>query len=478
MRPALAALAALLTTACATDKGDDTAPVGPVPGAVCPDTLGPFDTSALPDTVLVISIDTVNEHFLGVHHEEWDTTPTLDALMAEGTRFDGVVVPRGLSAPSMASLLTGAWPATHGMRANEAPEEGGSGIDPATPPLYTRFEEAGYQTWGWSANMCFLLDHEPPIQSRSCQWQEEVDVDQAEGDRILAEEAAAVFAGLPPGERVFGWLHLMDPHDPYERRDPWYEEFHPEAYAGAFLDPTEDLLVAASQGEIAFDDADRRHVEAVYASQLRQTDANIATVLAGLEASGRLDDAVILIGFDHGEELARRDGYFFHGCSVYQEVLGGTWALRAPGRVPAGVVLEGTISSTDLAPTLIEAAGLDWSGAGEGVSALTEAQTCVEPARSAYFERGNETAGVVREGWSFILDPREGYTKCKHYDGERPYPGVRESLFDLANDPLELDNVVEERAGLAADLRADVCAWVASVPWTVDTDNAVEVACR
>ncbi|MFN7147619.1 MAG: alkaline phosphatase family protein, partial [Myxococcota bacterium] len=95
-------------------------------------------TDAAPTTVLLLSLDTVHRDFLGVHHPAWDVTPRLDALFAEGARLDHVIVPRGLSAPSMASMVTGAYPRTHGVRVNDRtldPE----GVSADTPTLGQRF---------------------------------------------------------------------------------------------------------------------------------------------------------------------------------------------------------------------------------------------------------------------------------------------------------------------------------------------------
>ena len=450
------------------------------PGAECPADADVVTATDPPRTVLFVSVDTVHRDFLGVHHPDWDTTPTLDALFAEGVRFDNVLVPRGLSAVSMATLMTGAYPVTHQVRANEPPEAGGSGIAAEVPTLYQRFADAGYTTYGWLANMCFLLDGPPAIGHRSCQSDDEnPGTDQATGDFRIATEAAETIAALPEDERFFGWIHFMDPHDPYDRRDPWYAEFHPDTYDGPLQDPTEEELLAVSRGDTPFDAEDRRHVDALYASQLRQTDEHVATLLAALAESGRLDDAVIVVAFDHGDELARRNGYFFHGCSPYNGVIGSTYGIRAPGRLPAGEVLANWVSSVDLVPTLLEVAGLPWSGPGEGRSLVDNARRCVEPQHPAFFERGAETAGVVLGSWKYILDPKAGYSKCKHYDGENPFPGAAAELYHLPDDPLELTNEVDSRPEIAGVLRGRVCEWVRSGPlWSDDPANALLVACE
>ena len=93
--------------------------------------------------MLLVSVDTLHRDFLGVHGPPWDVTPRIDALMAEGARLDHVIVPRGLSGPSMASLVTGAYPRTHGVRINDH-TVGAEGVSADTLTLGERFAAAGY----------------------------------------------------------------------------------------------------------------------------------------------------------------------------------------------------------------------------------------------------------------------------------------------------------------------------------------------
>jgi choline-sulfatase len=466
---------ALILLACARFPAPDDAPV---PGEVCPDDR-PQENVAAPRTVLILSMDTVNRDFLGLRHAEWDTTPTLDAISGEGVRFDDVIVPRGLSAPSIASLATGAYPRTHGVRDNVAPDDTDYTVTPypdGLPTLYDRARDAGFTTWGLSANMCFLVD---APDRRTCMWEEEVDVTQEVGDAALAADFVAGLAELPAEAPLFAWVHFMDPHDPYKRRDPWYAEFHPDTYTGPYEDTSEKTLEAIAAGE-PFDDEDRRHLEAVYASQLRATDEHVREIVEALQAAGRWDDAVVLVAFDHGDELARRSTYLYHGCSPYNGVVASTYSLRAPGSVAPGEVLAGWVPSIDVVATFAEVAGFGWEGPQEGLSLLDDVRACVEPEREAFFERGTETAGVVSGHHKYILDPEAGYTSCKHYDRGHPYPGEPAELYDLDADALEVNNLADDDPATAAELKRSVCAWVTAGVWAGDNDqqNSLVRACR
>ncbi len=460
---------------CAADAPTKPPPAPAPDAAVCPATAGLRDGLGPPTTVIVLGVDTLHRDFLGVNGPPWDTTPRLDALMAEGTRLDHVIVPRGLSGPSMATIVTGAYPRTHGVRANDLRIDA-EGVSEATLTLGQRFGAAGYATYGYSANQCYLLDAD---MDTVCTWADPT-LDQAEGDALLVGELVAALGRRGANEPVFAWLHLLDPHDPYTAREPWFSTFHPGRYDGPYAGDAMDAAIAAHMaGTLAYTEVDRAYVEAVYASQVAATDAQIGLLLDGLAALGRLDDAVIAFTIDHGDALARRDSYFYHGCSPYDGVLDTTWALWAPGRVPAGHVVHARVPSVELAPTLAELAGLPWDGPAEGKSLLGELRTCAEPERVAFFERGGETAGVVAEGWKFFLDPNAGYDGCKYFQDE-PYPNPAAALYDLDADPLELDNRATAEPERAAALRATVCAWVNDGAWVAEggENNALVAACR
>ena len=115
-------------------------------GAVCPDPVTPVTTP--PTTVVLITIDSVNRDFLGYYEDTWDTTPNIDRLFAEGVVLENVLVTRGLSAPSLLSILTGAYPRTHGVRLNEEALPSG-----AAPTLVARFSEAGWRTLVYTTNV-------------------------------------------------------------------------------------------------------------------------------------------------------------------------------------------------------------------------------------------------------------------------------------------------------------------------------------
>lgn len=427
-------------------------------GAVCPDPVTPPATP--PTTIVLVTIDSVNRDFLGYYEDTWDTTPNIDRLFAEGVVLENVLVTRGLSAPSLASILTGAYPRTHGVRINE--EVTPSGV---APTLVTRFREAGWRTLVYTTNVCQIVSGDGADDYLCLDNPTRPDLDQADADGLVTSAfEAGIAASAGP---VFAWIHLMDPHDPFHVREPWYTTFHPEAYSGPLLDPSPADIEAYTMGESVMTEEDRSHLDAMYASQLAGADAQVGRILAALDATGR-SDAIVAFGVDHGEELARRTTYFYHGCSVYDLVTGASYAIRAPGRIPAGEVLSGWVSAADVAPTLAELGGLTWSGAADGRSLVDTIETCVEPNLPVYFERGELAAGVIDQGSQFILDPKLGDRTCSYQDSAYDYPGELRAFYDLDTDPDQVENLYPDGGVYEAEL----CDWVLSAPWTSDGSDA------
>ena len=430
---------------------------------------------ATPPLVVMITIDALNRGFLGATHP-WDTTPGIDALAAEGTTLHDVLVSRGLTSPSMGSLLTGLYPRDHGVRSNVTAWDG------SLPTLPRWFQQAGFTTWGYSANMCSFIDHD--IDHRMCSWLVEMPelTSQREGDELLVDQLLADLADRGEGPH-FVWLHLMDPHDPYTAVEPWYAQFHPDPYAGTFDPADHDDLDAVMFGDRELDEADLLHLDAVYASSVRSTDELVARFFDGLRDLELYEGAVVVLGADHGEVLARHADYFYHGCSTHNAELAVTWIVRAPGAIPAGAVLDGWVGEVDLAPTLLALAGLEVDASLSGRSLVPDLEGgAIAEGHDRYFERGTRTAGMIRGDTKYVLNPVGDFHDCFPYEVEGvPFPGDTEMLYDLVADPQETTNLADTAEAEAAELRGALCAWVLEDTWTApeaDASNALVAACQ
>jgi arylsulfatase len=425
------------------------------------------------DTVVVITWDAVSGRLFWGGEEGWDTIPRVEELYADSAVFPHTATTRGITGPALSSMLTGAYPRDHHART--------CNVVPDLDTLPERFQRAGYRTFGFSSNQCQLIDE--GVKERFCTSAREYD-GSSRRERDVALERALLehLDGLGKGDKLFLWLHLTEPHTAYETVTSWYERYHPEDYEGSLVPASDSQLDDIIVGRRDYDDADRRHLEAAYASQIRDTDARVGRVLDKLRELGRYDDAIIVQGFDHGEELYDHNAYFYHGCSPYNSVIEVVYSFKAPGLTDQGRVYEGWVSTVDVAPTVVELAGaFEWEGLQVGRSLVDTISSGQELDEPVFFERGLETAGIIWQDHKYILSGDTSFSGCQPYETEGGhYPTEPQELYDLLWDPDEQDNLAGQGASQEAELHAKLCDWVLDGVWVSeasDPTNPLVLAC-
>jgi len=271
--------------------------------------------------LLLVTIDTVRADHVGVYGAADAQTPTLDALAARGTRFEHAETVVPITGPSHASILTGLYPPVHGVRDNVA-----FPLDPRHRTLATRLSAAGYRTAAFvgaypvAAAFGFKQGFETFTESFK-----ESDVPGAGAQRPANEVVDDTLGWLAKaGDRpFFVWMHLYDPHAPYDPPEPYRTRFAGRPY----------------DGEIAF------------------ADAQLGRVLDWLRSSGHEADTVVAALSDHGESLGEH-GEVTHAVLLYEPTLRIPLIIAGPG-VPAGRIVSAPVATVDLAPTLLRMLGLE-----------------------------------------------------------------------------------------------------------------------
>jgi arylsulfatase A-like enzyme/Tfp pilus assembly protein PilF len=376
--------------------------------------------TAEPPSFLLITLDTTRPDRLEPYGAVDVETPALAALARDGIVFDHAVAATPVTAPSHASLLTGLYPPRHGVRDNSIHH-----LDESAVTLTERLAGAGYRTGAFVSTV--ILDHrygldqgfqvyDDDIRSAAPSVvQRRMTVDRpadATTDRALAW--LDTLDGRAP---FFLWVHYYDPHIPYAPPAPFDERYRDRPY----------------DGEVAF------------------MDSQVGRLLAHPTIdAGRVVVAAVA---DHGESLGEH-GERTHGLLVYDSTLRVPWILRLPDG-PHGVRVSAPVSQVDLAPTFAELAGLPPSpGPSDGRSLL--------PLLDAGKAAGTDERMVFAEsqvpflayGWSALRSVRAGWLKL--IDA----PVVE--LYDLAEDPDELDNLARQRPAEVARLAAELEAWEAA----------------
>jgi arylsulfatase A-like enzyme len=376
--------------------------------------------------VLLIVIDTLRADSLPPWAGAPEAAPALAALAREGVVFERAMAASSWTKTSMASLFTARDPLDHGVL--EVPARLPGDLATLAQALY----DAGYRTLGLNTNPWlrpqFGFD-------RGFERYETASL----ADAAEATDRALALLDPPPEGPTFLFVHYFDPHAPYAPDSAFFAQ-PPLDVPGHGVLGDDDLSRRYLRRELDGPEVAAR-VKALYAAEIRQTDAGIARLLEGLRARGFLDDAIVAVTADHGEAFLEH-GRTMHGADLYPEVLHVPLLFHAPGRLPRGARVAARVGTPDVASTLLALVG--------AAPPPTFAGRALLPMDASLAD------GVVISsvGRNDVIPDRElvAITSGRHlYVRERDTG--RAELYDLAADPgarRDLGAATPEAAALAA----------------------------
>jgi len=388
-------------------------------------------------SVLLLTLDTTRADALHCYGAPAaDASPRLDAFAAEGVRFTQARTTAPMSLPSHASLFTGQWPFATGVRDNTTFRLGDEAVT-----LAERFKAAGFTTGAVVASFTlhsmfglkqgFDVYLDPPSTGQDTFFhQDERTAAQVTDEclRLLDTKALA-----PP---FFLWAHYFDPHFPYEPPEPFLTRF---------------LARAAPNGK----------GRARYAGEVAYMDQEIGRLLDSVRARMGGRPLVILAVADHGEALGDH-GEDSHGMLLYDPTVRVPLLLAGSG-VPRNVVDDDPVSTVDVAPTLLELAGVAAPDAASlaGTSLVASVREAAAGAaggaatsREAFAQRPlyyEALSAYFGYGWSPLFAVGLG----NHLLIEGPHP----ELYDVVADPGETKNLVDAHADVAERMRRSFERW-------------------
>lgn len=369
---------------------------------------------AHPD-IIVITVDTLRADRLGCYGFAPARTPHIDRLANEGVLVEHAVAPTPITLPSHASIFTGLYPPAHGVRDN-----GRYRVPDDVTTLAERLKSDGYQTQAFVSSM--VLHRRFNLNQGFDGYDDQI---RAEGDakmfhfqersgkrtmdRVLRWLGAA--ASSSPRTPLFLWVHLFDPHQPYE--------------------PPEE---------------DAKRSPTLYDGEIASVDRQIGRFVDALKKRGSLDDTLLVFTSDHGESLGEHREAT-HALFIYESTVHVPLLLRYPKMLPAGTRYDASASSVDLVPTILaladlppmETQGVDLSRALAGAA---EPPTISPYSESLHGELEFAMAPLhgVRSGpWTYIRAPRA-------------------ELYDRSDDPGETRNLLDPSVAEAASASPKVAA--------------------
>ncbi|HEY0590132.1 MAG TPA: sulfatase, partial [Thermoanaerobaculia bacterium] len=347
--------------------------------------------------VILISIDTLRADRLPMYGYRGVATPALDALRRDAVLFTNAWSHSPLTLPSHATIMTGALPAMHGVRDNT-----GFRLAAGVPNLASALHSSGYATA--AAVSAFILREATGINAGFEAYDDELVRLRGEtslghiqrpGDATMA--VAKAWIAAHEDRPFFYFLHLYEPHSPYEP---------PEPFASRYPSPYD--------GEVA------------------HSDAIVGRFLAFLKEQGIYDRAMIVLVSDHGEGLGDH-GEDEHGIFLYREAIEIPMLVKLPGQALAGEASDAAVGLLDVAPTILRRAGVAPPKEMDGVPLFDGDRIAEIPARPLYSETFYPR---FHFGWSELHSLVDG--------GEHFIEAPRPELYDLGSDPGERRNLIEQ----------------------------------
>ena len=376
--------------------------------------------------VILITIDTVRADHLGCYGNQNIQTPTLDALGHDGVIFDRAIAQVPLTWPSHTAILTGLYPFQNGVQ-----DFTGQPLDSRFRSVAQAFQQHGYATgavvsafvldrsWGLARGFDFYDDAFSPESFASR--------DLGLVDRRAGESVDHALAWLKKNSRrpFFFWLHLYDPHSPYDPPEPFRSQYQGHLY----------------DGEIAY------------------ADHELGRLVAWLKSSQLYDSSLIVFVSDHGESLGEH-GEHEHGFFVYNSTVHVPLIVKPPAasRIRPGRVSR-PVETTAIAPTLMRASGIH-DPVEQQFSSPELLQKDPPSDDDAYSETFYPFSSF---GWS----PLHALETSRYHYIEAPQP----ELYDLIADPDEQNNIAAGQSATAAVLKDKLQALLRKRPYMPSANN-------
>ena len=387
--------------------------------------------------VLLIVLDTTRRDHLSCYGYAEKTTPAIDALAAEGLRYDRAITPSSWTLPAHASIFTGMLPTHH--RAHFSFDES---IDPETiegpmflplhpelPTLAEELKKTGYETAGIIAAP--LLAAKFGFSRGFDFYEDRLPLDK--GFERDAEEVTTLALGWLNEYRAratdkpfFVFLNYFDPHSPYQPPEPWgnpdatQEQY--DLYSGLYND--------VNRGARDLTDDEREMLLSQYDREIRYMDNEIGRLLDDMKRLGLYDSTMIVVTSDHGESFGEHR-LLEHGRALYEELIRVPLIVKYPAKDKRAGVVGRRVSILGIGPTILKYVGSPVPKTAHPASLDEKEHVLI--------------AEIYRDiSWMVAFGDRFDRDQKAIYDGNHKWiwdsNGAHE-LYDISRDPAEENNL-------------------------------------
>jgi arylsulfatase A-like enzyme len=388
--------------------------------------------------VLIYLVDALRADRLGCQGFPLPVSPTMDRLARQGMQFAAAFAATSWTRTSVATLLTGLNPARHGAITRD------QDLHATVVNLAQMLAGRGFRTAAFITNGNVSV----PGIHRGFEvfrhFKEDLDRLQIHQPAVTMNAQVLRWIDSLGEDPFFAYVHATDPHSPYTPPSPW-DRFIEDGLAPVSARELRELYDSRRPLDPAF----VRRAEALYLGEIRANDRALERLLRGLAARGRLDDTLVLLTADHGEEFGDHGG-LEHGKTLFEEQLHVPLIALVPGDETA--LVGSSVGLVDVTPTILALLGIAPPGRLDGrplPGLLTGSPTPASDGERpiiADLELDTSEQRALRQGrWKLVT-----YLRRERWD-YRSWPRVQ--LFDLESSPEESRDLAAEHPVLAGYLR-------------------------
>ncbi len=355
--------------------------------------------------IIMIGCDTLRSDRLGINNYHRKLTPNIDKLSQSGTTFTQCYTPIARTAPSLVSLFTGLWPSSHGVRTNFVSDKQTKLKADTLPGILA---ENGYNTsaitdWCGSdlKKFDFGFQH---VESPEDQWNLKYLIRQGPKDLRLFlslfthNKLGKLFipelyylAGVPltdevstsakqhinkhvkQGEPFFTNIFYSSSHPPFGSKPPYYRQYADPAYEGesffgmARLTDPDEIIKSQREPKEAFD---LDQIIDLYDGSVASFDSAVGELVDHLSSCDLIDNTIIVIYSDHGLDFFEGNSWGQGNTVLTNNSYTIPFVLRAPGLAKTGNKIDQVTRTVDIAPTILELAGIRQTDKMDGTSLM------------------------------------------------------------------------------------------------------------
>ncbi|MCK5003784.1 MAG: sulfatase [Candidatus Aminicenantes bacterium] len=406
-----------------------------------------------PENIILITIDTLRADHMGCYNYPWNTTPFMDSLAEKGVVFENAISQSATTCPSITSIFTGLYPSEHKIQAN------GFILDDSFLTLAEILKSRGYFTAAFtSTDRHFLasnLDQGFDKYEEPEDTKKKYDFSYRPGEYTI-EKAMEWLKKFDRKKKLFLWIHLFDPHQPYLVSKREVDEYLPKKEKSEFRKYLKEYNIRAKCDFYRkFKHLERQIIR--YDTELRSNDNHVREFFEFADKLGINKNSLWIISGDHGEGLGQHN-WSEHAMKIYQEEIhvplifyspGKKWNFRYPGTVENFNIFSTLV---DLTGDLKEKYG-QFKISSKSLKNILESEGKIKLDQFAFSER--QSLGYWGDGERKLQRYKIFYSEGEKYaiqNGEYKYimrTKAEDELFNLKNDPYELNNLIsseEERS--------------------------------